>query len=234
MEFIPETVEALNELDPFVDDGSLQEQVAYMAAQAQAVAPNLVGISIGVLAHEVTFTLVASNGTIAALDAVQYLDAGPCVQAAHEGKGMATTEGGLLDEHEWHALAVTSAAAGVRSTLTFPILNAGTVIGTVNMYGSTEDTFLDKHQELAHALQLWAPGAVTNADLSFSTLQDARCAPERLRTQTVVNAATGVLAAARGLTLDEAHDKIHDAATRAGVPISKLAQAIIDLHVTDV
>jgi hypothetical protein len=234
MEFIRETLEAFDELDPLLDDGSLFEQLSRTAADVKSIAPNLAGMSLASSTHGLTFTLVATDDEIAALDAVQYLDTGPCVEAFEHGKGVATTEGGLLDEKRWHDLAVASAAAGVRSTLTFPVKERGDTVGSVNLYGRTEDTFVGKHQALADVLHAWAPGAVTNADLSFSTIEEAKRAPERLRNEAIVDTATGILAANRRVSLDDARDQLHGAARRAGVPLTRLARAIIDLHNHDV
>ena len=234
MEFIRETLEAFDELDPLLDDGSLFEQLSRTAADVKSIAPNLAGMSLASSTHGLTFTLVATDDEIAALDAVQYLDTGPCVEAFEHGQGVATTEGGVLDEKRWHDLAVASAAAGVRSTLTFPVKERGDTVGSVNLYGRTEDTFVGKHQALADALHAWAPGAVTNADLSFSTIEEARRAPERLRNEAIVDTATGILAANRRVSLDDARDQLNSAARRAGVPLTRLARAIIDLHNHDV
>lgn len=234
MEFIRETLEAFDELDPLLDDGSLFEQLSRTAADVKSIAPNLAGMSLASSTHGLTFTLVATDDEIAALDAVQYLDTGPCVEAFEHGQGVATTEGGLLDEKRWHDLAVASAAAGVRSTLTFPVKERGDTVGSVNLYGRTEDTFVGKHQALADVLHAWAPGAVTNADLSFSTIEEARRAPERLRDEAIVDTATGILAANRRVSLDDARDQLHGAARRAGVPLTRLARTIIDLHNHDV
>ena len=233
MEFIPETLEALDELDPALDDGSLPDQLARMAAHAQAIAPDLAGMSLALRSHGITFTLVATDEDIAALDGMQYLDSGPCVEAAEQGTGIATTDGGLLDESQWHDLAVVGAAMGVRSTLTFPIMVASELVGTINMYGRSDTTFVGKHQALADTLRAWAPGAVTNADLTFSTLEQARRAPDHIRSEAVVATATGILAAARDLTVDAARRQLDAAAARAGVPLAKLARAIIDLHRND-
>lgn len=230
MEFIRETLEAFDELDPLSDDGSLHEQLTRTAARVQLIAPELAGMSIASRDQGLTFTLVASDDEIAALDAVQYLDSGPCVEALEHGKGIATSEGGLLDEERWQELAVAGAAAGVRSTLTLPIVRRGETVGTVNLYGRTEESFVGKHEALAAAVGAWAPGAVTNADLSFSTLEEARRAPDRLREDTLVDTATGIVAASRDLSIEEARERLADAATRAGVPLTRLARAIVDLH----
>jgi len=230
MEPIPQTLEAINELDPFVDDGDLLEQLIGMGDRARAVAPDCVGVSVASREQGVTFTLVATSDETAALDGIQYLTGGPCVDAVEAEQGLATTLDDLLSEPRWQALGQASAAAGIRSTLTFPVLRNGEVVGSVNLYGASDDAFDGKHQELAQVFGGWAPGAVANADLSFSTRSVAEQAPEQIRADARVEVATGILAAASGLDVEEAAKRLRDAAQRAGVTVSRLAEAIITLR----
>lgn len=231
MQPIPETLEALAELDAYLDDGTLLDGLVEQASRAQRVAPDLVGVSVAPRAHGLTFTLVATDEETAALDAVQYLTGGPCVQVAEDGNGLVTTSDDLFDEPRWQAFAQASAAAGVRSTLTFPIVAGGEVIGTVNLYGRSEGAFAGPRREmLAAVFQAWAPGAVANADLSFSTRRAAEQAPARLRDDAVIEAATGIVAASRDVTVIEAREQLENAAARAGVPLGSLARVIVDLH----
>lgn len=51
-----------------------------------------------------------------------------------------------------------------------------------------------------------------------------------LQETAVIDAATGLLAAQRGLTVLDARRQLDDAARRAGVPVARLAKAVIDLH----
>jgi GAF domain-containing protein len=233
MEPIPETLVALDELDAHLGGDTLLAQLQRSAELAQRIAPDLAGFSIASHEHGITFTLVATADDIAALDGVQYLTTGPCVEAVADEQGMATTAEDLLSEPRWHALAQASAAAGVRSTLTFPIMDGDEVIGTVNLYGRSDEAFDGKHGLLATVFKAWAPGAVTNADLSFSTRRAARQAPERLREDARIDAATGIIASSRDLTLDDAREQLEESAARAGVPVSKLAKLIIEARQHD-
>ena len=232
MEPIPETLEAVAELDAFLDDATLLDDLRRTSARAQAIAPDLAGVSIALQAHGLTFTLVASDEEVAALDAVQYLSSGPCVSVIEEGEpvGVATTSDDLFSEPRWRDLGRAGAAAGIRSTLTFPIVEGDQVTGTVNLYGRSEHTFDGRHTELADVFRAWAPGAVTNADLSFSTRRLAEQAPARLREDALVETATGILAASRTISFDEAREQLEDSAARAGVPVGALARVIIELQ----
>lgn len=201
-----------------------------MARRVQELVPDCVGISVASRVEGVTFTLVATDAEIAVLDAVQYLTGGPCVDAIEAGHGLATTQEDLLSEDRWRALGQASAAVAVRSTLTLPIMRLGEVVGTVNLYGGTENAFAGQHAELARVFEAWAPGAVSNADLEFSTRQAAERAPEVLRSEARVDVATALLAESTGLDLDEARAQFLDAARRAGVSPAQLADAVIRLR----
>nr|WP_300052296.1 hypothetical protein [uncultured Nocardioides sp.] len=231
MEPIPETLAALDELDVDGDDTALTRNLVATAEQAREVVPGLVGVSVALRQLDVTFTLVATDEEIATLDAVQYVSSGPCVDAIDLGHGIATSPGGLLDESRWRDFARASAAAGVHSTLTLPIVGPdGDVVATVNLYGSSTDTFEGRHEQLADVFGAWAPGAVTNADLSFSTRGAAEEAPARLEQVALVDAATGIIAAVREIPVTEARWQLEDAARRAGVPVTRLARVIVGLH----
>jgi hypothetical protein len=229
VEPIPETLEALDEVESHLDDGSLERQLRTTVSRAEQIAPGLVGMSLAFREHGVTFTLVATDEDIATLDAVQYVASGPCVDAVDLGHGIATPDG-LLSEQRWQLFARASAAAGVQSTLTLPVVDGDVVVSTVNLYGRAEDTFTGKHEDLAGVFGAWAPGAVANADLSFATRRAAEQAPTRLREAAVVDTAIGMLAAERGVSVQEARAQLDDAARRAGIPVYRLACVVVDLY----
>ena len=81
-------------------------------------------------------------------------------------------------------------------------MTGGRVVGGVNLYASTPDAFDGHHDEVAEACGAWAEGAVTNADLSFSSRIRASAAPERLRDRGVVDVATGFVAEHQDIDTD--------------------------------
>jgi GAF domain-containing protein len=231
VEPIPETLQAFGELDFDLDERGLEEQLRVSASRAEQLVPGLVGVSVGFRVEGLTFTLVATDATVATLDAVQYLTSGPCVDAIDLGHGIATPDG-LMSEQRWHHFARASAAAGIQSTLTLPVLDGGLVISTINLYGREEDTFTGRHAALADVFGAWAPGAVTNADLTFTTRRKAEQAPIQLREAAMVNTATGILAAERHVSLEQAWSDLQEAARRAGVPVHRLASVVVGLYDT--
>lgn len=229
MEPIPETLQAMDELDAVLDESALLDQLLATSGRARALVPGLVGVSLASRDQGVTFTVVASSDEIAALDAVQYLASGPCVDAIDLGHGIGTPDG-LLNETLWQEFARASAARGVRSTLTLPIVSDGQTVATVNLYGHADRTFNGQHDVLAEVFGAWAPGAVTNADLGFTTRATAERAPLYLRDAATVDTATGILAAQRSITVRVARGQLEDASRRAGVPVVELARVVVELH----
>lgn len=106
-------------------------------------------------------------------------------------------------------------------------------VGTVNIYGRTADAFVGRHEALAAAVGGWAVGAVTNADLDFSTRDAAAAVPETLRADMVVAQATGVLASAWDVPMAHALEQRKRAAVQAGVSLEQLAATVVSLLSTD-
>ena len=230
MEPIPETREALDELDP-VDEGLL-EQLLAQARRVRELVPDCVGISLASRVHGVTLTLVATSAEIAVLDGIQYLADGPCIRALDEARLIEVTEPDLsaLDEDSWQLFAEATAARAVRSTLTLPIMAGDRAMGTVNLYAASRHAFTGLHDELADVFGAWAPGAVSNADLSFETRRRAREAPAQLRDSARIATAVGIIAVTREVDEPTARTALSNAARQAGIDEVRLAEAIIRMR----
>jgi hypothetical protein len=198
-----------------------------MARRVQDLVPECVGLSIALFNHGLTFTLTSSSGHVSALDAVQYLDGGPCVVSAHEGLDVNVNETWLFDERRWQVYAQATAAAGVRSSLTFPVSGSGgCAIGTVNMYASSSDAFEGLHDVLAEAVGAPAHQAVANADLSFSTRLEAAEGPTRLADQNDIDVGLGMISEIQQVDIATARERLRQAAARAGITEGQAARAV--------
>lgn len=233
MEPVPETAEALNELDSEENAGVRLRQLQAMADRAKDLVPDLVGVSLARLEQELTFTLVASTTEVAILDAVQYAAGGPCVEGAHAEKVHEFTKEDVLDEERWRLFAEATASRGIRSTLTLPVVREDQVIGTVNLYAASSQAFVGRHRDLAETFGAWAAGAISNADLSFTTRREAAKAPERVRARGVIEVAAAIIAFTHQVDLDEGEVILRDAAARADVSVLDLARQIIDAEDED-
>src|SRR3954453_17703430 len=72
---MPATQEALAELGR-QGDAAVGVQLLAMGVRVGHIVPECVGLSLALLAENLTLTLVASGSEVAALDAVQYVDGG--------------------------------------------------------------------------------------------------------------------------------------------------------------
>jgi GAF domain-containing protein len=186
-------------------------------------------LSLALLQDGLTFTLVASAEEVSAWDAVQYLDGGPCVDAAHEERITDASQGDVLAEDKWRLYAKATAAAGVASSLTLPILGEGRVVGTVNLYAAAPHAFEGHHDDLATALNASAEYAIANADLSFSTRLEAAEAPSRLADEDDINIALGIIAASQEVDIPTARERLRMAAARAAITEGQAARAVRQL-----
>lgn len=226
MEPLPETLEAADELDPVMDDGELLPSLLGLATEAQDLVPELVAVSLSRIKEGLTFTLVAGP------DAQRSSEAGDPEAAAQDAPAMraAPEPDDVLDEERWRALAETTAARTIRSTLTLPVMAEGDVVETVSLYATSEAAFVGHHDQMAGVFGAWAAGAVTNADLSFSTRDEARLAPTRVRERIIIDVAIGILAARLNLEVTEAERRMELAAADAGLELIALARAIVRTH----
>jgi GAF domain-containing protein len=235
MEPIPESAAVLAGLEATGSE-DLADNVREVSRLVRSVVPQCTGMSLSLLAESLTLTLVASDAQVAALDGVQYLEGGPCVEAINKGDEPLRTDdlSGRLDEEAWRVFATAGAAAGVLSTLSFPIRDEqGRVLGGVNLYAATAHAFAGHEATLIRMLGGWAVDAMTNADLTFATRTSAREAPGRLADQDVVAQAVGMLSVLDGVSADRAHDRLLTAAAKAGVSAQELARTIIDGQIRD-
>jgi GAF domain-containing protein len=231
---LPETHEVLQ----MIGQGSARDLSAELVRQGQLVqdvVPNLVGMSLALERVDLTFTIAATQEDLALLDAIQYAFGGPCVDAALQGSTVlgGDSDQGLLDEKRWVRFARAGAAHGVLSSLSLPVHARGVVVGGVNLYAATPNAFAGKEQRIADVLGAWAPGAVHNADLSFSTPAAARQAPRVLEELTLLAQATGVVAAAHGVDQACARQYIGEAARAAGLAEAVVARELMQQYRPD-
>lgn len=227
MEPIPETEAVVDEYGPFTTgDLDLVEDLKRRSLWVRNIVPTCIGITMTSTEQGVSFTLVSSDEQVAVLDAIQYAVGGPCVESVAAERVLAYTQDDFLGEASWQLFARATASASIASTLTLPIVVDGAVAGSVNLYATTQDAFEGRHEQVADIFGAWAPGAVTNADLAFSTRTVAEQAPLVLREQVQIQVALGILMKDQGLDVEAARARLYDAAHRAGVTVAMVAERL--------
>lgn len=228
MEPLPESTQADDWFGPFtLDDRDLLPHLRDLGRAVVRLVPHCIGLSVSLVHEGVTFTVAASTTVVRLLDAAQYAADGPCL-AAERTASVLSWHGADVEE-EWHLFSLASAAAGVASTLSLPIVRGGAVTGGFNLYASTRTAFDGHHDGVATLLGAWVGGATTNADLGFLTRELARDAPRLLRNSTRLAAASARLARVLECAPSVAEDRLVQAARQADVPLATLVDGILDL-----
>jgi GAF domain-containing protein len=203
-------------------DTDLLEHLRCAAEHVVEAVPECVGMTIARFDRDLTFTVVATTESLRLLDATQYLAGGPCEFAAWEGAEVDLPD--VLDEDRWPIFARAGAEVGVKSSLSLPLRHGRQLLGSVNLYGCTPDTFRGRDRELPVMF-----GAVVELLL--------RCAEPLTRTRRSTGHETGppddldraitVLAGSEELLEADARARLLTAAERAGVDSATLARLVL-------
>lgn len=231
MEPTPDTARTLNQLDPLPgdEDDELVDSFREAGRSVLDLVPDCIGFSLSRLEDDLVFTMLSTAEDTALLDAMQYLDDGPCLEAVRREELVETSTDDPLNEGRWLLFATAAAELGVQSTLTLPIHEHGRVSGSVNLYAASPDAFDGHHEHLARFFGAWSSGAVTNADLSFESRRRSELGPAVAEDLNRVQVAVGIVAATLSIDVDAATERVRRAADLAGVSEATLARGLIAL-----
>lgn len=227
MEALPEVRAVQGQLAALDDETvDLVERLEAVSRLAVQLLPSCVGVSITVLVDGDPFTVTATSEDINLLEATQYLDGGPCVDATQAVDDVHVDD--ILDERQWQLYGQAAAAVGVRSSLSIPLRRpSGETFGALNLYAGGVDAFSGKEGQLADLFGVRVDELVRNADLSFMTRQFARELPQRLADHQRIGQAVGLLVQRKGWTAKEARDRMEFAAVNAHAPLSSIAEVVM-------
>lgn len=202
-----------------------------LAELAAAVVPSCVGVSLTVVVDGDPFTLTCTPAGWATLDAIQYLEGGPCVSSSSTRETTSVPD--VFDERRWQVYGRAAGGLGIRSSLSLPIGrdDGGQTPGAINLYATDPDAFAGTATLLAAALQVPADHLVTNADLSFTTRDRARDLPELLDAKEALDDAVEVLTLMHGWDAVDARRRLRTAAARAGAPVGTVADLVLALYI---
>jgi transcriptional regulator with GAF, ATPase, and Fis domain len=156
---------------------------------------------------------------------VQTLE-GPCQDCFSQGVPVVNAD--LRDAHaRWPQFAPRAVAIGFRSVHAFPLRLRREVIGALNLFstdvGSIDEGDARTVQALADVatIGLLQERAVRRGEVLSEQLQGA------LNSRIVVEQAKGVIAQARGCTVDEAFDLLREHCRNNGLRLSEVARAVV-------
>lgn len=199
-----------------------------MQRQAERVVeavPGCIGLSVALMEEGLTFTWLATDDRMRSLDATQYIESGPCEVAAYQGEEVEITD--VLDEERWRLFALSTAARGVRSSLSMPLRGPDGPIGSLNLYGGEPRTFSGEERRIASMFGAELEAAVVNADMSMASRRRAEQSVRILRERDTVDIAVGILADRQDIPLEEARRRLLAAAERADAPVQLVADLVV-------
>jgi GAF domain-containing protein len=223
MEPVPESARLLDQLGK-LDHGL--PGIATLGQQIQDLVPSCIGLSLTILEDGITITLVSSSTPIASLDALQYLDGGPCQTSIRDGEIQHWTHARVLEESPWQLFGEGESNFGIESTLSLPVRRDDEVTASVNLYATRPDAFDAELARIAELCGSSVAEAVRNADLNFSTRLRAAAAPIVMAERHDVDLAIGLLAGILGLDVQTAEERLRTAAARAGISVVHLARLL--------
>jgi GAF domain-containing protein len=178
---------------------------------------------ITLLEREGPRTAVASSDAALRVDESQYgsVAGGPCLTAYRQQQVVRIDS--TADEPRWTEFSRSAAAAGIRSTLSLPLVVGGDGLGALNIYSRGNSGFSEADAALATTFASYASVALANARVYWRTQRLAGQLEEALSTRGVIEQAKGIIIARQGCSADEAfqvlvrlsqhgHRKLHDVA----------------------
>lgn len=207
----------------------VQEVLTDTASAAAATVGRCCGITyrsnFGVL------TVASSDATANAVDELQYsAGQGPCLQALRTGQPVRVDD--VLTENRWDRYGRFAAEAGVRASLSYPVLIAGESVGALNVY-SVEPTSWDAADEAETLLMSNRVADIlgTVRGMAATVVADPATAAG-LQARHTLDLATGMIMATEGCRADAALDALERRAADRGVTVGKLAEELTEQPVS--
>jgi GAF domain-containing protein len=183
---------------------------------------------VSVTMHERRPATAASTASFAErVDECQY-DAGdgPCLEALRAGKTVVVDN--QLTESRWPEYSGCAAEAGVRSSVSVPLMVQDRHIAALNIYGDQSEAFSQDAIEAAEALAVYAAVVLANADLYLTATSRAEQMAEAMASRAVIEQAKGVLMGGRRCSADEAFAVLVKLSQQSGRKLREVAQALVD------
>jgi GAF domain-containing protein len=210
-----------------VTEQSFEKTLRQVLELACAALPGGDEGGITLLEAEGPDTAFATSDAARRVDRSQY-DAetgGPCLESYRRQEVLRIDS--TATDQRWPEFAGTAAAAGVRSTLSVPLVVSGDGLGAMNIYCHHEYGFPAADERLAATLGACASVALANGRSYWRAARLADQLEQALATHGVVDQATGILIARRGCSAEHALHLLTAAAQRNRLPLTEVAADLV-------
>jgi hypothetical protein len=215
-------------------DGTLDDAMREVALNAVTAVPAADAVSITVLADPLLRTAAATDEDVLALDEEQYQTRrGPCLDAAENRRPVRVTMGS--DSQEWPEFVEAARAAGVRATLSIPLIIASAVpgddeelVGSLNAYSRSTEAFDEYDEKLMTLYTGAASQAVTDARRWQRLRETVIQLEQALVSRADIDQAKGVLRTLYGGSADDAFAMLVERSQNENVKLKLMARRILD------
>ena len=176
--------------------------------------------------------LVASTSESVGLVEIMQLDAGvgPCLECFATGEALSVADIALSGD-AWPVFRAAALAQGFAAVHATPLRLRGTVIGTMNLFGSSIGALTRRDADVAQALADVATIGIVQERLIRQSHVVAEQLQRALDTRILVEQAKGVLAQAGGLGVDEAFRALRAYARDHNLVLRTVAEGVVNRRI---
>jgi GAF domain-containing protein len=174
-------------------------------------------------------TAVATDGTTFSIDSLQYdLDEGPCLTALRTSEVISVPS--FAEEARFPRFKTAALKAGMRSSLSFPLVVRDRCIGALNLYSTNVDAFDESSMNIGLRLADQASIALANAQSHEEAVNAVEHLTTALDRRGVIERAKGILMATRRINDDAAFDILRKSSQFQNRKLFDVALDILETH----
>lgn len=213
-----------------VSEQSLEETLGQVLALACGALNRCDGDGGGItlLEREGPVTAVATSETARRVDGFQYTSpsGGPCLEAYRRQQIFRIDS--TAEDPRWPEFCQAAAEAGIKSTLSLPLIVGGDGIGALNLYCGEANGFSAADEVSGAAFASYASVALANARVYWRAHRLAGQLEEALSTRGVIEQAKGILIAEQGCSADEAFQLLVGVSQRSHRKLREVATELVE------
>lgn len=182
---------------------------------------------ITLLEREGPRTAVATSEAALRVDSFQYdsEEGGPCLEAYRQQQVFRIES--TADDQRWPGFCQSAAAAGIKSTLSLPLVVGGDGIGALNIYCRRASGFSPADEVMGASFASYASVALVNARVYWRTQRLATQLEEALSTRGVIEQAKGIIITRQGCSADQAFQLLVEISQRSHIKLHDVARDLV-------
>jgi GAF domain-containing protein len=183
---------------------------------------------ITLLEREGPRTAVATSDAVLRVDGFQYDsdEGGPCLEAYRRQQVLRIDS--TADDPRWPEFCQAAAAAGIKSTLSIPLVVGGDGLGALNIYCHRTGGFSAADETLGALFGCYASVTLANARMYWRAQRLASQLEEALSTRGVIEQAKGVIIAREGCSAERACQLLVEISQRSQAKLRDVARYVVE------